>query len=61
LLSAFAGAFVFDIIYSFAIDEKGIDPIDLKLMIGSLFIFFIILTKLTQRGRVDKSIGCDFF
>jgi len=61
LLSAFAGAFVFDIIYSFAIYEKGVDPIDLKLMIGSLFIFFVILTKLTQRGRVDKSIGCDFF
>lgn len=61
LLSAFAGAFVFDIIYSFAIDEKGIDPIDLKLMIGLLFIFFIILSKLTQRGRVDKNIGCDFF
>jgi putative tryptophan/tyrosine transport system permease protein len=61
LLSAFAGAFLFDIIYSFAIDEKGIDPIDLKLMIGSLFILFIILTKLTQRGRVNKSIGCDFF
>ncbi len=61
LLSAFAGAFVFDIIYSFAIDEKGIDPIDLKLMIGLLFIFFIILTRLIQRGKVDKSIGCDFF
>lgn len=61
LLSAFAGAFIFDIIYSFAIFEKGIDPIDLKLMIGLIFIFFIILTKFILRGRVDKSIGCDFF
>ena len=61
LLSAFAGAFVFECIYYFAVDYNGIDPIDLKLMVGLLFIFFMIIGKLSTSGRMNKSIGCDFF
>jgi len=61
LLSAFAGAFAFQFIYYFAVDYNGINPIDLKLMIGLLFIFFMIVGKLSKKGRMDKSIGCDFF
>jgi putative ABC transport system permease protein len=61
LLSAFAGAFVFEIIYYFAIDYNGINPIDLKLMIGILFVFFMFVGKLSKRGKIDRAIGCDFF
>lgn len=61
LLAAFVGAFVFEFIYFLAVDYNGIDPIDLKLMVGILFIIFMVIGKINKRGRVDKSIGCDFF
>lgn len=61
LLAAFVGAFVFEFIYYFAVDYNGIDPIDLKLMVGVLFILFMLIGRINKRGRVDKSIGCDFF
>lgn len=61
LLAAFAGAFGFELIYFWAVDYNGIDPIDLKLMIGILFIFFMLIGRINKKGHIDKSIGCDFF
>lgn len=61
LLVSFVGAFVFELIYFFAVDYNGIDPIDLKLMVGVLFIFFMLIGRINKSTCLDKSIGCDFF
>ena len=59
LLAAFAGAIVFQLLYSFAL-ELGVNPIDLKIIIGLLLILFFALTKYCNHGKQTRNIGVDF-
>lgn len=58
-LSAFVGAIVFQFLYSLAL-EAGVNPIDLKIIIGLLLILFFIITKYCNAGKQSKNIGVDF-
>ena len=59
LLAAFVGAIIFQFIYSFAL-EIGVNPIDLKFLIGVLLISFLAFAKYSSRKKINKNIGCDF-
>lgn len=59
LLSAFAGAIIFQLLYSLAL-EAGVNPIDLKIIIGLLLILFFVVTKYCNAGKQSKNIGVDF-
>lgn len=59
LFAAFIGAIVFQFLYSLAL-QFGVNPIDLKIIIGVLLILFFIITKYSNRDKIKKNIGTDF-
>jgi len=59
LLAAFGGAIVFQFLYSLAL-QLGVNPIDLKILIGFLLIVFFVITKYSYKGKPKKNIGADF-
>lgn len=58
-LSGLVGAIVFQFLYSLAL-EIGVNPIDLKIIIGLLLILFFIVAKYYNSGKQNKNIGVDF-
>jgi ABC-type uncharacterized transport system permease subunit len=58
-MSAICGAILFQFLYSLSL-QLGVNPIDLKIIIGLLLISFLILTKISHRGKQNKNIGADF-
>jgi putative ABC transport system permease protein len=59
IMSAICGAILFQFLYSLSL-QLGVNPIDLKIIIGLLLISFLILTKISHRGKQNKNIGADF-
>jgi putative ABC transport system permease protein len=59
IISSFFGAVVFQFLYSLAL-EIGVNPIDLKIMIGLLLISFLVFAKYSYKGGQSKNIGANF-
>lgn len=59
ILSTLLGAVIFQFLYTVAI-ESGVNPVDLKIIIGVLLILFLVFTKLGYRAKQNKNIGADF-
>jgi len=59
IISAFFGAIIFQYIYAFTL-EIGVDPIDLKIIIGVMLVLFLAASKLIQRGKATRNIGSNF-
>lgn len=59
IISALIGAIAFQLLYSLAL-EAGVNPIDLKIIIGILLIFFIVLSKFGSKNKQSKNIGTNF-
>jgi putative tryptophan/tyrosine transport system permease protein len=59
ICSAFLGAIAFQFLYSFAL-EMGVNPVDLKILIGLLLISFLVFFKIYNRNQRSKNIGANF-
>lgn len=59
IISALCGAIIFQFLYSFAL-QLGVNPIDLKIIIGSLLIILLTITKWGYKNKPSKNIGTNF-
>jgi len=59
IISAIFGAVIFQFLYSLAL-QLGVNPIDLKIIIGLLLIILLIVTKFGRRNKPSKNIGTNF-